>query len=69
MTKKNITALVTHEKNNNHTFDYNKTRILNTEINLKKREFLEMIQIQKNKNAINEKKDVDKLSRIYTPIL
>jgi hypothetical protein len=67
--KKNTTALTKHELSKKHTFDYNNTKILKTENNQKKREFYEMIEIHKNKSAINDKKDVNNLSKIYTSLL
>ena len=67
--KKNKTALNNHERTKNHTFNFEKTKILKSENNKKKREFLEMIEIQKNKNSINDKKDVDGLSKNYICLL
>lgn len=67
--KKNVTALTNHVSTENHTFDFNKTKILKTENHQKKREFYEMVEIQKNKNAVNDKKDLKNLSKIYLSIL
>lgn len=63
--KKNKTALTGHETEYKHKFDYDKTRILRTETNKKKREIYEMIYIQKNENAINSRTDTKNLSKIY----
>jgi hypothetical protein len=67
--KKNKTALTNHEHTKKHTFNYNNTKILKTESQTKKREFLEMVEIHKQKNAINDKKDVSNLNKIYIAIL
>lgn len=67
--KKNSTALSSHEKSKNHTFNYNKAEILATEPNVKKREFLEMVCIKKQKNAVNDKTDIANLSKIYSSLL
>ena len=40
-----------------------------TESNTRKREFLEMIEIQKSKNTINAKTDTKYLSKIYHNII
>ncbi|XP_050512088.1 uncharacterized protein LOC126888113 [Diabrotica virgifera virgifera] len=63
--KKNSTALTKHENEKRHKFDFDKTKILKTEQNRKKRELLESIEIKKNNNAINDKKDVNQLNKIY----
>jgi hypothetical protein len=67
--KKNQTALTKHEKQHKHSFNYDKTRILRTEIYNKKREIFESMEIKKNQNAINDKKDINNLSKIYFNIL
>lgn len=63
--KKNKTALTNHMTETNHMFDFNNVKILKTENHTKKREFYEMIEIQKNKNTINSKTDTKQLSKIY----
>lgn len=63
--KKNHTALTKHALEHNHTFNYQETKILKTEINTQKREICEMIYIKKNSNAINAKTDIKNLSKIY----
>lgn len=63
--KKNKTALTNHEIECQHTFNFNDTKILATENHTRKREFLEMIYIQKNNNTINAKSDTQNLSKIY----
>lgn len=67
--KKNATALSNHESKNNHSFNYNEVIILASEVNTKKREFLEMVEIKKEQNSINDKKDVCGLSKLYFNIL
>lgn len=67
--KKNATALTNHDRNKNHKFNYTETKILKTENNLKKREFYEMVAIQKSSYCINDKKDIDKLNTTYIPLL
>lgn len=67
--KKNKTALSNHEKSTKHSFNFNNTKILKTEPNQQKREFLEMIYIKNNKNAINDKKDIKGLNKIYNNII
>jgi hypothetical protein len=67
--KKNETALTKHMKSTNHVFNFNNTKIIKTEQNTKKREFLEMIEIQKNPHSVNDKKDTHGLSKIYLSVL
>ena len=69
MIKKNVTALTNHEKTKKHTFNYENVKILASEPNTKKREFLEMIMIQKTTNTINDRKDVQNLNKLYISIL
>jgi len=63
--RKNKTALTNHVLEKKHTIDYENTKILRTENHTKKREFHEMIEIQKNKKSINAKSDTKNLSKIY----
>jgi hypothetical protein len=67
--KKNKTALTNHISEKKHTFNYEDVQILRTENNQKKREFYEMIEIQKNQNNINSKADTKHLSKIYYNII
>lgn len=67
--KKNSTALSNHESSKKHSFNYNDVKILAAEPNTKKREFLEMIEIKKHPNSINDKKDINNLNRIYFNVL
>lgn len=67
--KKNKTALSNHELALSHKFNFQETKILKIEPNQRKREFLEMIYIKKNENAINDKTDIKNLSKIYHNLL
>lgn len=62
------TALADHHFVNDHVFDFDAFKILDTETNFKKRNISEMIHIQIN-NTINKRTDTDNLSKIYTFIL
>lgn len=63
------TALKEHHSNNGHNFDYNNTKILETERDEKKRLIKEMLQIKKERNSINYRTDIEKLSHLYNCIL
>lgn len=65
MTKKNKTALSNHADEKQHSFNFDNVKILKTENHSKRREFFEMIEIQKNKKCVNAKADTKQLSRIY----
>ena len=67
--KKNKTALTNHSSEKKHQFDFEGTKIIKTESNTRKREFLEMIEIQKSKNTITAKTDTKYLSKIYHNII
>lgn len=67
--KSNPTALVEHKIETGHNFDFDNTTILQTQSNYKKRLFAEMIEIQKNKNCVNKRTDVENLSTAYFNIL
>lgn len=62
-------ALVGHVLQTGHTFNFNETKILDTEYNLHKRLTLEMLYINNDKNNINLKTDISNLSNIYINIL
>lgn len=66
---KHSCALAQHVHTTNHQFDFDNIKILDFETNQKKRLFLEMYHINKNKNSINYKSDIQKLSNIYCNIL
>lgn len=65
----NLTALKKHQLNTGHRFDFDNTSILNKEINYRARNVLEMIQINKHPNAVNDKIETEGLSKIYHSIL
>lgn len=63
------TALSKHAMEEGHSFDFANTRILKTEKHLRKRTFLEMVYIKRNKTAINYRTDTNNLSQVYTKLL
>lgn len=65
----NSTSLRKHAINKKHTFNYDNITILTKELNNKSRTVLEAIHIQKNKNSINDRTEIQNLSNIYFPIL
>lgn len=61
-TKNVSTALDKHEKNENHTFNFSKTKILNTTISI---DYQEMFQIEKKHDSVQKGyKSIVKLIRI-----
>lgn len=64
-TKNASTALHKHEVETKHQFDFNKTKILTQEPSYHKLTIKEMIEIKKEKEAVNDKKDISNLSQIY----
>lgn len=60
-----ITALAKHAIEENHKFDFENPQILDREQNYNKRLISEMIHIVKDRNAINNKRDVENLSTTY----
>lgn len=67
--KTNQTALSMHHFRENHNFNFNSVRILDSEPIKEKREFIESTYILKNKNSINLKTDCDNLSRVYHNVI
>lgn len=69
--KRNINscALSEHVNRNDHRIDYDNSRILDSEKNLMKRVFLEMVHINSNSNSMNKRTDLNNLSQIYTYLL
>lgn len=65
----NLTALKKHSNNNNHSFNFNNTKILNKENRYNARIMLEMIQIKKHKNSVNDRQDITGLSNLYFPLI
>ena len=64
-TKNASTALHKHESQTNHEFNFNETKILAQETNYHKLTVREMIEIKREKEAVNDKKDIGTLSHIY----
>lgn len=58
-----------HSIKEKHQFNFENVKILGKETNTKAREFLEMIKIKKQPNAINDRIDIKNLSKIYNGIL
>lgn len=67
--KKNKTALTKHESTTNHKMNYQETKILATEYNKHKREFLEMIYIKKEPESMNDRTDIKNLNQVYFSLL
>lgn len=68
--KQDPTALTQHARVYGHTFQFDKAKIIHTEANLFKRQFLEMISIERNKyTSVNKKTDVQSLSKCYSNII
>lgn len=67
--KLNKTALTKHTQTMKHKFNFDKTEILATETHTKKREIIEMIEIKKHPNSINDKTDTQNLNKIYNNLL
>lgn len=67
--KKASTSLKKHKQDTDHEFDYENTRILAKEKNEFKRKILEMINIKRDTNSVNDRQDIKNLSAIYQPII
>jgi hypothetical protein len=67
--KPNSTALAKHANGLNHSFDYENTKILETESNTRKRLLLEILHIKTEEHACNSKKDIADLPPEYETIL
>ena len=59
------TALTKHKIETDHNFNFSETSILATEQNTFKRNILEMIHINLDKDCINSKSEINNLSKIY----
>lgn len=68
-TKKTRCALSTHCLNNNHKPDFENVKVLRNVRNKKCREFLEMVEINKQNNVMNFRSDIDSLNKIYSFLL
>lgn len=65
LTKRNPTALVEHKINTGHNFNFEKTTVIATESNYKKRLLQEMVSIKKENKTVNKRTDIDNLSSSY----
>lgn len=61
--------LANHSINEGHTFDFESTKILDTESHESKRKIKEMIHIARDPNACNKRTDIEKLGKIYSNII
>lgn len=62
-------ALAGHYRDTGHNMNFQRTTILDKEINLGKRQTLEALHIWTNENTCNARTDTDGISRIYSDIL
>ena len=67
--KNNESVVCQHKINFKHEFDWNRTLLVNSEINYKKRLISEMIHNKCQKNSINKKEDIYTLNSNYYPLL
>ena len=65
---KNVTALKKHQDDTGHKFNFKDVKILRKETNYKARSVLEVIEIMKNKKAVNDRSDIN-LSKHYKLIV
>lgn len=63
------TAPTDHLLEFDHGFDFQNTEILEYAKNTKKLEFKEILHIARNKDSVNKRSDINKLSRIYRGLL
>jgi hypothetical protein len=68
-TKNASTALHKHESKEKHEFNFSNAKILDKDPNYNKLLFKEMIYIKKEKNIVNDKKDIQNLSQIYNNLI
>ena len=68
-TKSASTALNKHKIETDHNFNYHETSILGIEHHTYKRNILEMIHINLEPNCVNNKSEINNLSKIYQTIL
>jgi len=66
---KNHTVISEHIITKNHSFDWDKVKILDHETNYFKRLVSEMIHIKEQKNSLNLMKDTELLSMSYSDLL
>ena len=68
-TNKSTCQLAKHNNELNHAADYEGVKILDSEVNYKKRTFLEMVRIAQTSTAMNSRRDIEGLSSIYVYLL
>ena len=68
-TKNASTALHKHESKEKHELNFSNAKILDKDPNYNKLLFKEMIYIKKEKNIVNDKKDIQNLSQIYNNLI
>lgn len=68
-TYKDTCALSIHANSENHQPDLNNVKILDIEKNDKKRTFIEMFRIWQHDNSMNFKKDINRLSSMYSYLM
>ena len=68
-TKKSSCQLAIHANQLGHSMNYDDIKILDSQINTKKRTFLEMVRIAQSDKAMNSRKDIEGLSSIYTYLI
>lgn len=66
---KNSTALKKHQNSTKHDFDFENVTILHQEQNDRARNVLEMIEVHKNKQALNDRTDIQFLNKSYNLII
>jgi len=64
-----ISVITDHRLQLNHEFDWDSVRVLDEEINYKKRLISEMIHIKKQKHGLNSQNDIVLLDPIYNDLL
>ena len=63
-------ALTQHALTHSHSFQFHKAKVIHAESNHFKRQFLEMLTIEKNKHlSVNKKTDVQSLSKCYSNLI
>lgn len=66
---KQTCALAQHTFDTGHNFNFAEPKVLITENRLRKRLFLEMVEIHLSVSTVNKRRDIDDLSSIYSNLL
>jgi hypothetical protein len=64
-----LSVVSEHRLKTGYNFDWNNTKILDTEINYNKRLISESLHIKRQRNSINKKTDSEVFPEIYLPII